>query len=234
MQQSILKHYVYETTNLVNGKIYVGVHKSSDIENDSYLGSGVAINRAIDKYSIENFERKILFEFETSEEAYDKEKEIVTEEFVKREDTYNLSLGGMGGWYFHLTETTVEKKARYDKASKTRTGIPLSKERREKISNSLKGKKFTEERKSNISKGVKGFKHTKEAKEKIKLASTGRKHSQESKNKMSLATTKIKSIKVEKDDKIFSSIKDCAKYFSLTEAKVQKWSKEGINGFKRI
>lgn len=40
---------IYKTTNTVNGKIYVGQHKTKRIE-DGYLGSGKNIQKAIEKY----------------------------------------------------------------------------------------------------------------------------------------------------------------------------------------
>jgi hypothetical protein len=51
-------NFVYLTTNLLNGKQYVGSHEG--YENDSYLGSGTYISRAVKKYGKENFKREIL------------------------------------------------------------------------------------------------------------------------------------------------------------------------------
>lgn len=91
-------YYVYKITNLINDKIYVGYHWSPDITNDKYLGSGVNIIKAVKKYGPDNFKREIIAEFKTLEDALDLEKEIVNEEFVLREDTYNLAVGGNGGF----------------------------------------------------------------------------------------------------------------------------------------
>ena len=66
------KYYIYKTTNLINGKYYVGFHKTSD-PFDNYLGSGVRLIDAIKKYGVENFKKEILFEFDTQEEAEAKE-----------------------------------------------------------------------------------------------------------------------------------------------------------------
>ena len=89
-------HIIYKTTNLVNNKIYIGKHKTRN-KDDFYLGSGIAINRAIKKYGRENFKREILFLLNTEEEMNLKEKELVTEEFCLRKDTYNMMIGGQGG-----------------------------------------------------------------------------------------------------------------------------------------
>ena len=92
------KHYlVYKTTNLVNGKIYIGKHETDNLD-DGYLGSGKLLRRAIEKYGEENFKREILFECSTREEMNAKEAELVNEEFLKRDDVYNLKQGGEGGW----------------------------------------------------------------------------------------------------------------------------------------
>lgn len=100
---------VYKTTNVINNKIYIGVHNNGDSSNfDGYLGSGLNMTRAIKKYGKENFIRETLKEFDTIEESFEYENQLVTEEFVLREDTYNLSTGGKG--YSGLGEHVVSKQ----------------------------------------------------------------------------------------------------------------------------
>jgi len=70
----------------------------TDDINDSYMGSGLRIQYAIKKYGIENFEKTILFECASAEEMNAKEAEIVNEDFIARDDVYNIKLGGDGGW----------------------------------------------------------------------------------------------------------------------------------------
>ena len=92
------KHYlIYQITNLVNGKIYIGQHITTDIE-DNYFGSGNLIRAAINKHGLENFEFKILIDLKNKEEMNLLEKMVVTEEFCKRDDVYNIKVGGDGGW----------------------------------------------------------------------------------------------------------------------------------------
>ena len=94
------KHYlIYQTTNLVNNKIYIGKHITENIE-DQYFGSGKYFKRAIEKYGLENFEFKILFELQNEEEMNLLEKCVVTQEFCDRKDTYNINVGGDGGWNY--------------------------------------------------------------------------------------------------------------------------------------
>lgn len=90
-------YYLYQITNLVNNKIYVGVHKTKNL-NDGYMGSGKVINCAIEKHGINNFKKDILEYFDDSYAMYAREKEIVTDEFLLREDTYNVMRGGHGGF----------------------------------------------------------------------------------------------------------------------------------------
>lgn len=90
-------HTVYQTTNMINNKIYIGAHSTDDLDDD-YYGSGTNITRAIKKYGKEYFKKDILFVFETSEEMLIKEKEIVTSKFLKRLDVYNIVEGGYGGY----------------------------------------------------------------------------------------------------------------------------------------
>ena len=81
---------------MLNGMIYIGQHTTTN-PNDDYMGSGKYIIRAIKKYGIENFKKEILFECSSQEELNAKERELVNEDFVNRDDTYNLVLGGIQG-----------------------------------------------------------------------------------------------------------------------------------------
>ena len=87
---------VYKTTNLINGKIYIGVHSTNKLE-DGYLGSGRIFKHALKKHGVESFVREILFDFPTAEEAFAKEEELVTLEFINRKDNYNFKTGGGQG-----------------------------------------------------------------------------------------------------------------------------------------
>lgn len=126
-------HFIYKTTNLVNGKIYIGKHSSKTLD-DHYLGSGVVLQKAILKYGRENFKREILELFDTSDEALIRESEIVTKEFINRPDVYNAKPGGKGGW--HITE--------------------ISQETRDKIANIHRGRIRTQSERDAISRGRKG------------------------------------------------------------------------------
>lgn len=115
-----MKYIVYQTTNKVNNKIYIGVHSAETDEFDGYIGNGVNIYRpatymnpktpfqcAVKKYGVKNFIRTTIQEFEKEEDAYKLEELLVNEQFLKREDVYNLALGG------RITELANPRKKVY-------------------------------------------------------------------------------------------------------------------------
>lgn len=116
------KYIVYETTNLINNKIYIGLHKTEDPNVfDGYIGNGIYITQpytyqyaktafqyAVKKYGPSNFKRKTLAIFNTLEEASTLEAELVNEKFLERNDVYNMVLGGING-YFKSKEIEVHQ-----------------------------------------------------------------------------------------------------------------------------
>lgn len=91
---------LYKTTNLLNGKVYIGVHECTDtcrhlVEGKcTYLGSGSAIGRAISKYGKQNFVRETLSTFLTEDAVLNAERLMVDEEWVKSSKNYNCTVGG--------------------------------------------------------------------------------------------------------------------------------------------
>ena len=93
-----MNHYVYEITNNINGKKYIGKRSThTSIENDNYWGSGVAIKKAIAKYGKENFSKIILHICDTEKEAYSQEElEIEKVKAYNSASYYNIAKGGLG------------------------------------------------------------------------------------------------------------------------------------------
>lgn len=89
-------YLVYKIVNIINQKIYIGVHQTEDLE-DGYMGSGKYLIAAQKKHGIENFKKEIICECFSINELYEKEAELVTKDFISREDTYNLTEGGKIG-----------------------------------------------------------------------------------------------------------------------------------------
>ncbi len=98
---------LYQTTNKINGMIYVGVHYSNK-DKDRYMGSGTNIINAIQNEGKENFITEVLFEYNNERDMLAKEAEIVDEKFIARTDTYNICLGGQGFNMLHCI--TVKDK----------------------------------------------------------------------------------------------------------------------------
>jgi hypothetical protein len=92
-------NYVYKITNMINSKIYIGVHRTDNID-DGYMGSGSVLRRAIKKYGIHNFNKKILYQCDSYKEALEIEESIVTLEFIECDNNYNIKVGGMGHCVF--------------------------------------------------------------------------------------------------------------------------------------
>ena len=102
---------VYKITNQVNGKIYIGVHKTKDLD-DSYMGSGSMLKLAFAKYGIENFKREHIAVFDNADEMFTLESELVNEEFVKSPNSYNMAIGGHGGWFNRSTYESLSRGGR--------------------------------------------------------------------------------------------------------------------------
>lgn len=133
-------YYLYQIEHKSTGKIYVGVHRTTDIE-DGYMGSGSLITRAIRKHGLHDFEKKILKFFDSAEEMLLAEKEIVNETFVKNENTYNLTLGGLGGWYHVNSEENISKYVNIRKKIRENRTPEKIKEEKEKRSAATSGEK---------------------------------------------------------------------------------------------
>lgn len=159
-------HYlIYKITNKINGKIYIGKHQTEDL-NDGYMGSGLNIKRAVKKYGVENFSKEILFDVYGEDMMDFLEEAIVDEAFVARKDTYNMALGGEGGY---LGEEVSRK------ISKACKGKKRSEETKKKMSEASKGRQMSEEARQKMSESArkrpsnrKGHHHSDETKEKIR------------------------------------------------------------------
>jgi group I intron endonuclease len=156
-----MKHLIYLSTNLINGKQYIGDHSTNNI-NDSYLGSGVLIKKSIKKYGRQNFRKEIIKIFETKREAFDAQEKYILKYNTLTPNGYNISIKG----------GHQEKKS-------------LSPETLEKIRLSLAGKKLnlTEEQRKRRREIQRGKKHSEETKNKIRLKNLGKKVSEGSKEK---------------------------------------------------
>jgi group I intron endonuclease len=143
-------NFVYITTNLINGKQYIGDHSTNNLV-DNYTGSGKLINRAIKKYGKKNFKTEILEQLDTKEEAFNLQEKYITEYNTLQPNGYNIS--PMGGSKYQGSCSKQTRKI----LSRSHTGKKHTKEARNKISEALRQRKRkpeTSKKNSDKQKGV--------------------------------------------------------------------------------
>lgn len=158
---------IYKTTNLVNGKIYIGL----DTKNDPmYLGSGKLLHRSIKKHGIQNFKKDILESCQSIDEL--KNREVFWINFYNSSNLsigYNITKGGSGG-------DTITNHPDYDGIIiklKNRKQHSFSVETRRKLSESNKGKAKSEDHKKKISDSLTGRKISEETRNKLSASHIG-------------------------------------------------------------
>jgi len=176
---------IYKTTNLVNGKFYIGKDKYN---NKDYIGSGKILKSAIEKYGIENFKKDIIEVCNSYKEL--NEREIFWINFTNAiKNGYNIAIGGDGGdtisnhpnrdeickkhsdWMFENNPTKGIKRSD-DSISKWKESYG---NKSEGINNPNYGKNHSDETKSKISKKALGRVVTEETRKKISLSNKGKK-----------------------------------------------------------
>jgi hypothetical protein len=168
----------YIVVNNINGMFYIGIHKTKYVH-DEYLGSGVRILRAIEKYGKENFTKYIVAISDDRNKICDFERIMLKLTFPLKDKRYNLTDGGDGGWEFinansiggfsgrkHKTssiEKMLETKLKngnfyHTEESKRKIGIASRKNQNYKwASQANKGKKKSDEHKRKIADSLKKF-----------------------------------------------------------------------------
>lgn len=102
--------FIYITTNLVNGKRYLGQKTFDDGSWKRYLGSGKAFRAALNLYKKENFRRDIIYICYSKKELNDVEYKLsVFLNVVEDPDWYNLVYGGGSTTGWHHSEEAKRK-----------------------------------------------------------------------------------------------------------------------------
>jgi len=179
---------IYLTTNLITGKQYVG---QTTRDNKYYFGSGLLIQKAIEKYGKENFKKETLIECSSKEELDEQEIFWIKKLNTLQPDGYNIQFGGNNGSGYSLSEEARKniseghKDKKHSEETKRKIGIAhrgkiVSLETKEKISLSLLGKNhpmygkhFSEEHRRKLSESQKGKIVSEETKKKISNANKG-------------------------------------------------------------
>lgn len=163
--------YIYKTTNLINGKIYIGQKKSTIFLGEKYLGSGIELVSAIKKYGKENFKVELIEELPTKKKLDEREIYWIDKYNSRNKQIgYNIAEGGEGG--DTLSQLSEEKLlACKQKMSKSHKGRIVSEKTRKKLSEINKGKYYlTEEAKERVRQKLIGRVQTEEEKEKRKIS----------------------------------------------------------------
>lgn len=184
-------HYlVYQTTNKLNGKRYIGAHRTPNID-DGYMGSGRLLAMSIRKYGLENFTREILGSYPSSDEMFAAEIRLI----VEMKPEYNIAPGGKGGGWIGMHSEETLKKLRKPKSEETRRKMSAA----ATGNRSAAGKPKSEEARNKMSAAWirrRLIPVSNETRKKLSAAQIarwdthdnpmlGRKHSEETKNKMS-------------------------------------------------
>jgi len=105
--------FIYITTNLVNGKKYIGQSSYSSNKKNYYLGSGKYLITAIKKYGKENFKRETICNAFTREDLSILETYFISEyNAVEDPMFYNIAAGGYATRGFAGKKHTPEFKAK--------------------------------------------------------------------------------------------------------------------------
>lgn len=170
---------IYKTTNLVNGKEYIGKDKNNS---PYYLGSGTYLKKAIKKYGRKNFKKEILEVCSTHEELKQRE-----EYWLNYYDAgNNPKFYNMHNYSYGRSSHSEEEKQKLRELNSGKNhpqyGKPKSEETKRKLSiahrsNHENGKKY----------GMYGKNHSFESIEKIKEKRKLQIFSDETKQKLSEA-----------------------------------------------
>ena len=130
--------YVYKTTNLINGKTYIGQHKSGYFD-IGYKGSGKLIKRAIKKYGKDKFTKTIIKDYYTTEELEKAEEELILKTNAVYDDNYyNVKLSSVGGDIFTTNPRKEEIREMRKQQMRGQGNHQYGKPKTEKMINSVK------------------------------------------------------------------------------------------------
>lgn len=155
-------NFVYITTNLINGKQYIGDHSTNNLD-DHYLGGGVYLNRSIKKYGKENFKKEILEQFGTKKEAFDAQKKYIDLYNTLKPKGYNISPAGGHQCKDSISDETKIKIKKNTKIALSKKEIIFSEKHKENLKKALTGRKLSPEHKKKCQKANLGKKQSKES-----------------------------------------------------------------------
>ena len=190
--------YIYKTTNVITGKIYIGQKHSNVFLGNKYLGSGKILKQAINKDGYNNFVVDLIEEVETQEKL--DEREIFWINYFNATDRkvgYNICEGGkvnrtMIGENnpFYGKHHTDEVRQKMSNSQQHRTDDRShTEESKQKLSQKMKGRKITwkdkisENAKINLNYGMKNKHVNEETKKNLSEKALNRWSNEEEKDK---------------------------------------------------
>lgn len=147
--------YIYQITNLVNGKTYFGQRtrslKYTSSLADMYWGSGVLLKKAKEKYGLENFEKKIIIEGHFSKDQINRFERCIIriQRFIGKAE-YNLADGGDGGDLSQFIDYDSETFHRHVSEGVKKTYANGRKAFGWTFHNGMKGKHFSDKAKQKM------------------------------------------------------------------------------------
>lgn len=157
-------YYVYLHINKINGKIYVGITRKTNVNDRWHNGRGYQYNQhfwsAIKKYGWNNFEHEIFASNLTEEEASNMEKLLIEKlDTTNPNNGYNIASGGYnnrGLKGVHNPFYGVKPVKAIEASVSVRTGKHLTEEHKKKISNAVTGYVKSEEHRRKLGESQRG------------------------------------------------------------------------------
>lgn len=163
--------YIYKTTNLINGKIYIGKHNKESFD-PNYYGSGTMLKRALQKYGKEFFDISVLQWYDNLDDQIKLERHYINIYHSTNSDIgYNIGVGGEGGditvgmskedyesWIDKLRKSHLEHRHSDDWKQKMSQRMSGDQNPASGKSGTNTGKTFDKNWRENISKSLMGVK----------------------------------------------------------------------------
>ena len=218
---------IYRVTNMLNGKIYVG---KSIYDDPTYLGSGLLIKRAIEKYGLSNFRKDTLEVCETEEQLNEREKFWIQKlDSQNKAIGYNIAEGGTGG---RTLPEPWNKGKKEDseitaKRAKALTGLKQSEETKQKRRIALTGRVLSSDHCSKIAKSNTGKAHSEATRDLLRAYALAQFSDPEARRRLSEAR-KDRVASIETRQKQSSGVK------KAYELNPDAWKKEPLSEERKI
>ena len=150
---------IYKYTNKLNGKIYIGqtVRTLEERLKEHMRKNKTIIDKALNKYGIDNFEIEILCKCNDVNELNEKEIYYIKLYNSLIPNGYNQCYGGGNTMGYHHKDISKQKMSEHKKGKKTGVNNPFygkthSEETKKRFSEQRKGRKLSQEWRDNIGK----------------------------------------------------------------------------------